>query len=219
MRIRQTARFRGFTMVEILVVVSIIGVLLSLTVQSMKGFSESMEITNAYQMVTAKLTLARDLALSRNQYAQVRLLSPNDAGDSRSGHFTALAVYLSDSPLYGTESEWNQWKSEGRIRQEGRVLQLPNSCAIIDNPDYSSLISTLKGTPDATRHGTMEINGKSYEWTGFYFKPDGSVDANIGSGCLSIASCLLYKIHSKMPPNFATIIFDPINGNLQGLRP
>lgn len=71
------ARFRGFTLVELMVVLAILAILLMLSAPSFTGFLRNSELSSAANSFVASLNAARSEAMKRNLPAMVM---PLDAG-------------------------------------------------------------------------------------------------------------------------------------------
>lgn len=223
---RRFALSRAFTLIEMLVVMAIMSVMLVLAGLSFTTISSSMDVSNSVQNVTDALNLARQIALSRNEYTQVRFFSlPQSVPNPRDDQFTAVAVFAADSPLYeSTGKTYAQWTAARRFRPENAVAMLPGNCVVVNDAasTYSSLLNSK-----LLHTGTMQLpDNQTYNWVGFYFKPDGSIDVPppATSLCLSICSYNLFKAAQKskpgsLPANYAVIMLDPINGRFQVLRP
>jgi uncharacterized protein (TIGR02596 family) len=215
---KQRVFLRGMTLIELLVVMAIMLTLLALVGYSFQSFGRTTEITNGIQDVANVLNVARQIAVSRNEYAQVRIYGA-PATDFRAGQFTALAVFRADAPYY--TNDYTALLSAGRMRQEGQIARLPQSCIITSNAPYSPLIQTL--ISDSMRQILLADGTKG---VAFYFKPDGSLDipATNGTGptvnALSICAMQAFAAAGKtLPPNYGIINMDRINGRFQVVRP
>ena len=64
---------RGFSVLEVMVVVAIIGVLLSLGVPSFFTYTQNLQIRSAAEQITAGLAIAKNEAIRRNALIQLAL--------------------------------------------------------------------------------------------------------------------------------------------------
>ena len=211
---RGLATIAGMTLLELLVVMGIAMMLLALVASAFQSLGRTTEITNSIQYVANTLNVARQSAVSRNEYTQVRLYGA-PATDFRAGHFTAMAVFRADAPHY--TNDYPTLISDGRLRPEGQIVRLPQSCIIVSNSTYSPLIQSL------TNQITL-ADGTS--GVAFYFKPDGSLDvpATNSSGptvnVLSVCAMQAYlAATNKLPANYGIVNIDRINGRFQIVRP
>lgn len=204
----------GMTLVELLAVIAIMAVISVLAVGSLRNFTSAIDVTDSIQRVGDTLNLARQIAVSRNKYVQVRFYRPKGTGDG----YTAMAFFQADSPLAGTDAEYTAWEANGMLSQEGRRTSLPASCVLVSDPAASALFTTLK---DKAQSGSSTVGGKSYDWVGFYFKPDGSMglDATATSLHLAVCQAVKYQAGGKLPANYAIITLDRMNGRFQVVRP
>lgn len=221
-RHKRTALRRGMTLVEVLVVLAIMLTLLALVGSTFQSLGRTTEITNSIQSVANVLNVARQIAVSRNEYTQVRLYLPQtSSGDFRAGQYTGMAVFRGDSPYYTNEAGYAQLISSGRMRAEGNVTWLPQSCIIVNSTTYSPLLESLNADPLRKMTGMTFPDGKKYDAVSFYFKPDGSLDVPAGTtNALSVCSLQPYiAAGSKLPANYGVLNIDRINGRFQVIRP
>ena len=66
---------RGFSVLEVMVVVAIIGILLSVGVPSFFTYTQNMQIRSAAEQITAGLAIAKNEAIRRNSQAEVALVN------------------------------------------------------------------------------------------------------------------------------------------------
>ena len=205
----------GMTLIELLVVMGIAMMLMALVASSFQSLGRTTEITNSIQFVANTLNVARQSAISRNEYTQVRLYGAQASDTFRAGQFTAMAVFRADAPYY--TNDYTTLITNGRMRAEGQIVRLPQSCVIVSNSTYSPLIQSL------TNQITLADGTKG---VAFYFKPDGSLDipATNSSGpavnVLSVCAMQAYVgAGNKLPANYGIINIDRINGRFQIVRP
>ena len=206
---------RGMTLLELLVVVGIAMMLMALVANAFNSLGRTTEITNSIQYVANTLNVARQSAVSRNEYTQVRLYGAQSSDPFRAGQFTAMAIFRSDAPYY--TNNYAPLMSSGQMRAEGQIVRLPQSCIIVSNSTYSPLIQSLTNQVTLA-DGTTGV--------AFYFKPDGSLDvpATNSTGptvnVLSVCAMQAYlAAGNKLPANYGIINIDRINGRFQIVRP
>ncbi len=211
---------RGFTLIELLVVMAIILVLMGLAASAFQALGRTTDITNSIQSVANTLNMARQIAVSGNEYTQVQLFGPKPSdSDLRAGHFTSMAVYRSDAPYY--TNNYTALLNAGKMRREGQIVKLPQSCIIVSNTTYSPLIQTLAAD---SKHQLDLPDGSS--GVAFYFKPDGSLDvpASINGDAtvnvLSISSMQNFVAEGNtLPANYGIVNINRVNGRFQVIRP
>lgn len=213
---------RAFSLVELLVVIAIMLLLMGLAASSLQSLGRTTEVTSSIQSVADTLNLARQIAISRNAYTQVRFLAPPNTGsDSRKGQYTTLSIYRSDSPYYTNSAGYAQLISEGKMAQESRATSLPESCIVMSDPSASPLWQNLGTNPKHLLSSISMPNGDS-DGMAFYFKPNGSMDVpNVGE-ITSLSICAMQPFIAagrKLPPNYGIISLDPVTGRYQVIRP
>ena len=72
----QTKALRGFSLIELLVVVSIIGLLASITLPAMKGLGKSNSLMATNRQLLDDLAMARLMAINNRTTVYVSLLAP-----------------------------------------------------------------------------------------------------------------------------------------------
>ncbi len=96
---------RAFTLVEMLVVISIIILLLALTVPAMNSFSKSNTLVSGGDMITNLVALARQTATSKNTMTALVLLGKQGTADADFRAFTVLQ-YNTDQKLWVQNTAW-----------------------------------------------------------------------------------------------------------------
>lgn len=223
---------RGFTLIELMAVIAIMVIIATLSVGAIKSFGSAYELDSSVQGISGALNAARQIALSQNKYVQVRFYEQTNASDIRYQNYFAIGTYISDSPFYPTNSgdtDYQTRLSRGWMKQLGTVYVLPNSIGIIKSATNSALLDSLR--QDSNRTNTDSVGRmRGYPWVSFYFSPQGAIDVPYeGSGTNAVpirankaffSLCEMRKYQGgQLPPNYATVLFDPANGRMQTVRP
>ena len=224
---------RGFTLVEMLVVMGIILILFSLVVPATTSMLKGNALTQGGQDVSNQLGVARQLSLTQNHPIEVRFYQygdPSKAGESATDpatgwKFRALQTFAISEAGVATPID--------------KIHKLPNAVII----DSGATLSTLIGNASAggtssggTAAGSGPVLttspqtvllpdiGKYYNSVAFRFFPDGSTNLPLAAGA-TVNSWFL-TVHGyqdgdnpgTVPPNFLTIQIDPSNGNTREFR-
>ena len=97
---------RGFTLVELLVVMGVIGVLSTLTLVSFRAITRDARLSSATNTVTAALDNARALAMKRNQPVLVAFYPRVEGKQSRVDIITAVWAGSKGRISTSPPSEW-----------------------------------------------------------------------------------------------------------------
>lgn len=219
-----TALSRGFTLVEMLVVMAIIIILTTLVTPSLTSVLKANSLTQGSQDFIGQLTLARQEALTKNHPIEVRLYQYADpniggetAGSPATGRYRALQIFsISDS---------------GLAVPLDKVEHFPTTFMFDSGSTLSSLIpQAASTTPNAAaplllngpQNFSIPVAGKNFNMVTFRFNPDGSTNLGVTPvGGWFITSHLIQNGDrlTKAPANFATLQIDSSNGTLREFRP
>jgi uncharacterized protein (TIGR02596 family) len=216
----------GFSLVELLVVVAVIAILLAVGASALSQGGNSLGLTTTVGSVQGILDEARQIAVSRNKYVQVRFLekSPTETPPC----YRAISLYVGDSPYYGTASEYDTWVAQGLLRQQGRISKLPQTIMIPKGEQTAKLLVDLAADTDFVRTGTSSVAGQSYGWVAFYFRPNGITDFQMLNGVPYSGTNAIFSLavetefaqtKPNLPKNFATITIPPVSGRPVVFRP
>lgn len=211
-------RLAAFSLIELLVVVSIIAVIASFAVPAVSGMVRGSAMTQASQEVSNQFSMARQYAITKNRSVEVRLLQFNDpetpgasSTDPTKGHFRGLQLM--------------EVLESGGVVPLDKVRMLPQS--VIMNPDTLSTIikapsQTIK-TPRTDFDPPMPrgIN-YNYVYVAFRFLPNGGTNLSpiANDSWYLTVHALSDKVTNSTPPaNFFTLQLDPVSGSTRIFRP
>ena len=208
---------RAFTLVELLVVISIMGILFTLIVPSFNGILGANRLGTASEMVLGSLSSARQLATTKNRQIQVRLLvftNPDFPSLNSPNNQQIRGIQLM------------QVEESGAVTGIEKPRLFPNgiiSGTTLINGTSMSTLAIGTGTNPTTSDPSVSTIGKNYSYYFFYVTPDGSFtrpDVNMPlSGSNYYLTLYDEKYFSvvtgslKLPSNFSTIQIDPFTGD------
>lgn len=227
---------------ELLVVISVIAIVAGFAVPAVTTMIKGSQLTQASQMVTDQIALARQTALSKNRSVEVRFYkfasseSPGETpGDPKTGFFRALQVF--------------------EILDNGAALPLAPIQRLPINVIINEVkLSTILDKGERTRIDKAKLSpadpeipdpavGKNYEYVALRFLPDGSTDLPMtgttgkeGSSAtkgdvwyLTLHGTNLPKTGASagtsdgmvttLPDNYFTLQIDPVTGSTRAYRP
>lgn len=218
--LKQHLRLRGFTLVELLIVLAIIAILAAISIPATTSMMRSSSLTSAGSTLASQLNVAQQYAMSRNCRVEVRLYQLPDAGAPSATTPTVYRALQSFAvPTNGT--------ADVPIT---KVIYLPDQICIVSNVTYSSLLQTsatmsspsyTTGTTAGTPLGPYAPS--SYNYYAFCFKPDGSTDLDPSSAQAWFLSLINQRdpVQSAtgLPSNFVTIQINATTGRVSNYRP
>jgi uncharacterized protein (TIGR02596 family) len=185
-------------------------------------------MTQASQILTDQITLARQAALARNHQIEVRFIrftdpeSPGDTGpDNLAGNFHAIWLFeILDSgvavPL-----------DKPQMFPPSVVLSTASAFSTIltNQTAYSQPVQPTNTDPQYYPRTTgSNTTGVTYTYIPFRFNPDGSTTLIPQSGNGSQWFVTLQNVTDRPtgtvpPPNFFTLLVDPVQGTVKSFRP
>lgn len=187
----------GFTLVELLVVVTIFLILAALSMPGITSTLAGIKITNATALAVDEIQLARATALARNTPVEVWFLKG-------SNNFQMVR-----SSLVNPDSS-SEWIS--------RTRQLPEGIAIASAEAYSNLIGIQ--SPTNSPSGVQGVRILIFPSGRVELPPPVSMNPNT-SLFFTIVPSSSFDPNSgdALPANFATVQINPINARVTTIRP
>ncbi len=212
------AASRGFTLVELLVVVAIIGLLMTMSMGSFQNVVMGTGVSRGGQMVGDLITLARQEAVSKNRETLVcfyRFSSGATPG------WRALQVWRMDPDPASPASTTASAVTPLQMLPDGIVIAASTS-SLTDDP-----LSPLLGADLTSTSVTNVISpglGTSNDAVGFRFKPDGATYVFLDSkhNFLTVQNVHdqgNFKNTGSTPVNYYTVQVDPVAGQITVYRP
>lgn len=212
MKTRSTAHSpRAFSLIELLVVVTIISLLAVVSLPSYQKINRGHRLTVSAQTVADQLNLARQVAEARNRPVEVRLYKLPDFNQPTTGSpttYRAVQIFLLDS------SSTNAITKAAYLQQPIAISTTEANTSLMDDTDLP------EQQPGTTAPKLAGFN-TNYRYRSFLFMPDGRTDLAVGkSWYITFYSQQEPTTGSNnLPANFVTIQIDPQTGHLQQFRP
>jgi uncharacterized protein (TIGR02596 family) len=170
MKTKTHLRARGFSLVELLVVISVIAIIAGFAVPAVTTMIRGSSLTQGSQAITDQIVLARQLALSRNRSMEVRFYKyadpetpGEDVKDPKTGFFRACQTF--------------EILDNGGALPTGSMTRLP--VGVIMNEDKLSTILSQRPheKPKSSDPALPDTQAqRNYEYVALRFLPDGSTD-------------------------------------------
>ena len=191
----------AFSLIELLVVISIIGILSAAAIGGLSNVARSTNLTSAAQRLGDQFALARQTAVARNLPVEVRIYDLPDYDLTTGNLMRGIQLYLSD----GTPVS--------------RPLLFPQRVIISTNTTASPMF----GAMDSGTTAFSSFGSRSYK--SFTIRPNATLSVT-NANSLTDTNCFLTLHHENdakpdgiKPANFATVQINPVTSKVTILRP
>jgi uncharacterized protein (TIGR02596 family) len=189
------SRQAAFSLIELLVVVTIIAVALPLTIPAVGSIQRSMSINGAGQMLSDALASARQEASTKNRNIELRLI--------RTG----------TPPGYRAFQSWVA-DERGVMSPLGKIMFLPQDSLIDSGTALSPLLEANTEIAGTANFGALG----NCPFAAFRIRAGGLPDPNITA--LNNFLTIRALSDTAVPPvNYYTIRLDPVTGRVTSFRP
>lgn len=199
----------GFSLVELLAVVGIIGVLMAFSVMAFNHVVSGSSLTMASKTVQETLLAARQLAITKNRPVETRIYSFKDPAHGGKEGFYAMQYFLQLKPKEMAAGQTDTYKPWSKVDF------LPSAVVLNADKKYSSLFGLALNAPLDNR--TIPRVGTTYQYISIVFNPDGSV--NLDQTLKWFVTVNNSNDLQTPPKNFVTLQLDPATGQVRTYRP
>lgn len=201
----------GFTLVELLVVMAVIGMIVALAIPSIEPMMKGSKLTTAADDLRFRLSGYRQRAVTENQPVEIRFLKFIDT--SVPGGREAYRGYVAGRFRPARESGGNTGALRFIFEPIDNVVRLPEGVVLSSIPEMATMLHH-----NDVRRGThpYPIEGQeNVEFAGFSFRPDGSTDLPKRAGDIWFVTLMHERDdigNNASPDNFITLAVDSFNG-------
>lgn len=188
----------GFSLLEILAVLVIIGIIAAIAIPMWKGPSKGLQLRSAADLLKGELLLARQEAMTLNGQMEFRFFQ-----ETASAPFTAYQVF--------------NIAEDGSKTPHSKLRLLPEGLVLPADADLSPLLadSLLKGTQ---ADGVPAVKGWSY--AAVSIRPSGEFsDVNPARAFVTLIESAAPKVSGNLPANYAVIQVQPLTGVVSVTQP
>ena len=224
----RSSRPRGFTLIEVLVVLTIISIIMFFSVPNMGEIIQGSKLTQAGDQLKYDLGLAQQTAVKDNLTVEVRFYQyrqPEQAAGAPLNSYNAYQIFQ----LIPDSTKPSDPKAERILAAIGKIKKLPVGVIIPQSELWATLV-----TNSTIANGTEEVPGliptekkTVATYRSFQINPDGSTNLDT-SGKEAWYVTLVDSseveraggnIDGLAPKNYICIQVDPFNGGTRWFQP
>ena len=211
---------QGFSLVELLVVMTIIVLLIGLVIPAMMGTLRAAHLNSGGRVLVDQLNLARQIAKTKSLPVEVRLYKLPDHGRPDNevvatgtgvgkGVYRGFQLFSIDSSGVAAPLDKPEFFQSPVVIATGTTVS-----TLFADTAHSERAPITTGSNADPNVGTF---GKNYYYIPFQFAPSGST--NLSSGKEFFTLILENGKSLSQGGNFFTIQIDPVSGSTRSFRP
>lgn len=203
---------RGFSLIEMITVIAVIGLIVAMTAPMLFSTLKANRLTAAGEELINRISLAQQMAVSRNHEVEMRFYSYSDLEDPGSApHYRATLIVKPVVDPAGTETE---------PVILGEISRLRNGIVVGDSIALSPI---LADSARSSQTDTDEIiQGTTASYKSIRFRPDGTCDLTsvpADSYITVVEERDVQSATGDIPKNFFAIQIDPYTSRCTTYRP
>jgi uncharacterized protein (TIGR02596 family) len=204
---------RGFSLIEVLVAMTLISVLAVATLPAMRGTMDGINVRGAADLAEAELLLARQTAMTRNLPVEVRFYKHDD-GTGEAWRMMALVIPSASSGLASDE-----WVTAGKMLPGGVIFEhLNNYSSVITSAVPAGAEKIAPWLSQEVASAPKALQDKSY--VGFLFNADGSTNLPRGqSWYVTLKNAKSQPKAGQPAANYVSIVLDSLTGRTVAYQP
>lgn len=215
----RTRLSKAFTLIELLIVISIMAILLTLAALAAGDMINSIRMRDAIETVRSQFESARQTASTQNTAVLIRIYrEPDEFGNLQ---WSAIEFGTADLDLDPDSPDFQNPEApnfEIPIKSLGPIQRLPESHVFHPSTTYSTLLSGTAPLQSGTFRGVDNVDRP---YISFVFLPDGRTNLPTTTNwTLTIVKAQdLLVSPTALPSNYTTLELAPTTSRLRTYRP
>lgn len=208
---------RGFTLIEILIVVAIMTVLLTLAASSAGNMLDTIRMRDAIQSVQSQFESARQTASTTNTTIVVRIYKEED--EFGVPQWSAIEFGNTDFEPNPDSANYTNPETPGYepdLKPLSPIQRLPAGYIFHPSSTYSTL---LNNTSDLHTGTSPNPAGVSREFVSFVILPDNRTNLPTSTNWTLTIVKTNETDSSALPDNYTTLELDPTTARIRSYRP
>jgi uncharacterized protein (TIGR02596 family) len=220
-------RRRGFTLVEVLIVIALIAMLLFLTVPGLKDVISGSKLTAAADQLVGDLNLARQTALKDSVTVEVRFYKYSDPSARNEQRFAAYQCFRLVQDL-NKPSDYTAERIARPIFE--KVKSIPQGVVLVESEQWSPLLTDESLNQESNRERVRGLipgqRDTEAEYRSFVISPEGETSLD-RTGAQQWYLTLVNEAEFQKAPNptalrpdnFVMLQVDPFTANVRRYQP